>query len=236
MRINIVVPVHNEAKVLEPNVRSMIEQLQQIPDIDWELMIVENGSRDDTLAIAQKISDEFQQVQCLSLNNANYGIALKEGFLASKGDVIVNFDIDYWDVEFLEIASHVMTVKYDIIIASKNLLLSKDRRGWLRKIASYTFRMILFFLFGLRVSDTHGIKAWRNSEKLRNYFKQSVATHHTYDTEVIVRAMHDHCEVLEVPAEVLETRETDHHILKRVPQTLKELWDMFKRLKLEHAS
>jgi len=158
---------------------------------------------------------------------------LQTGFLAASGTIIVNFDIDYWDIEFVNIVSHVMQVKYDIIIASKNLLLSKDQRGLLRKVASYGFRMILFFMFGLRVSDTHGIKAWRNSEKMRHYFRNAVPSHHTYDTEVIIRAMYEHCEVLEVPVAVIETRASDRHILKRVPQALKELFDIYKRLKHE---
>lgn len=228
--VSVVVPVCNEAVIIQESIRQIVHKLHQIAGISWELLIVENGSRDHTLELAYQLADEFANIRVEHSKVANYGAALQQGLLAARGKVIVNYDIDYWDVEFLQIAMHVMEVKYDIVIASKNMLLSHDRRSLLRKTASYAFRMILFFIFGLRVTDTHGIKAWRNSPQMRKYFEISAPGHHTYDTEVIVRAMHDQAEVLEIPISVIETRTNDRHILKRVPQTLKELFHLYKRL------
>ncbi len=231
--VTIVIPVHNEEKILTQNVSAIIKELEGIDYFSWNILLVENGSTDKTLELARALKEKYPCVDFISSKTANYGAALQEGFLHSKSDFIVSFDIDYWDTKFVQVAAHVMQVRYDIIIASKNLLLSKDRRGLLRKIASYSFRMILFFVFGLRVSDTHGIKAWRNSEKIRNYFSKAFPGHHSYDTEIIIRAMHENCEVLEVPVEVIETRVSDRHILKRVPKTLNEIINMRRRLKTE---
>lgn len=221
--VDIVVPVHNESSVLEGNIRAIVAGFSAMNHFDWRILIAENGSTDDTPAIAARLSEEIAQVEWVKSPIANYGAAMREGFLASKADIIVNFDIDYWDLEFVAVVAHVMKVKYDIIIASKNLLLSEDRRGLMRKLVSYGFRMILFFIFGLRVSDTHGIKAWRNTPRMRHFFDVSSPSHHTYDTEVIIRAMHENCEVLEIPVEILETRVNSRHILKRVPQALREI-------------
>jgi glycosyltransferase involved in cell wall biosynthesis len=231
-KISIVIPVYNEELFVEENTKKIIENLSSKTNFKWEILLVENGSTDKTLERVKALAQEFSNVTYLALREANYGNALKEGLLSADGDVIVNFDIDYWDTEFVEIVAHVMKVRYDIVIASKNLLLSKDKRGLIRKIASYSFRMILFFVFGLRVSDTHGIKAWRNSEKIKNYFKLSKPNHHTFDTEVIIRAMHEDCQVLEIPVEVIESRETDRNILKRVPKALTEILEIFYRLKI----
>jgi len=229
--VSIVIPVCNEAVVIEHNVLAIQKKMEEIPDLEWELLIIENGSTDNTVKIAQRLCETYEPLQLYSLPKANYGVALQHGMQAATGKIIINFDIDYWDVEFVNLASHIMEIKYDIIIASKNLMLSNDHRGSLRKFASFTFRFILFFAFGLRVSDTHGIKAWKNTKNMQNYFSQSVPPHHTYDTEVIVRAMQDNCDVLEVSVEVFESRESDRLIAKRVPQALKELFDMFKRLR-----
>lgn len=229
----IVIPVHNEEKILLQNVSAIIKELGNPDYFSWSILLVENGSTDKTLVLAKELKEKFECLDFISSDVANYGAALQKGFLHCQSDFIVSFDIDYWDTKFVQVAAHVMQVRYDIIIASKNLLLSKDKRGLLRKIASYTFRMILFFIFGLRVSDTHGIKAWRNSEKVRSYFSRSFPGQHTYDTEIIIRAIHGNCEVLEVPVEVIETRVTDQHILKRVPKTIKEILSMRKRLKGE---
>jgi glycosyltransferase involved in cell wall biosynthesis len=233
-KISIVIPVHDEEAVLEASITSICQQLEQKPGLNWEILIVENGSRDQTLALAEKLSNEHARIQVLALADANYGAALQRGLLEVNGDLIVNFDVDYWDTEFVELVAHVMSVKYDIVIASKSLLLSRDQRGFTRKIATYIFRMMLFFMFGLRVSDTHGIKAWRNTEKLQRHFQNAKPSHHTYDTEVIIRAMRDGCEVLEIPSNVVETRASNRSLLKRVPEALREIACMFVRLNFSY--
>ena len=230
VRVSVVIPVHNEAAVLEDNVTKILEGLRAT-SFDWDLWLVENGSTDSTIEIAQRIAATDQRVKVLRLEEASYGKAMQLGLLTAPGDVLVNFDIDYWDVTFIEVAAHVVQVRYDIVIASKNLLLSKDRRGWIRRIASYCFRLILFFGFGLRVSDTHGIKAWRNTAAMREHFKQSAPSHHTYDTEIIIRAMRQDAKVLEVPIEVIETRASDRRLMKRVPQAMREIAKLFWRLR-----
>jgi glycosyltransferase involved in cell wall biosynthesis len=229
-RISIVIPVHNEAAVLQGNVTTICQRLRQQPKLDWEILLIENGSTDQTLALARQLSESNDEVQVETIGDANYGVALQHGFVTATGDVIVNFDVDYWDTDFVELVAHVMQVKYDIVIASKSLLLSQDRRGLIRKVATYIFRMILFFMFALRVSDTHGIKAWRNTKQLQTHFRQAKPTHHTYDTEVIIRAMRDGCEVLEIPINVAETRASSRSLLKRIPEALQEIASMYRRV------
>ena len=230
MKVSIVIPVHNEEAVLEASVLGIVRALRVRGYQDWELWLVDNGSYDQTPDIAQRLSREMPQLRYLRLEEPGYGRAMQEGLLRARGEVLVNFDIDYWDVEFLVVAVHLMQIKYDIVIASKNLLLSRDRRGLSRRIASYVFRAILFSAFGLRVSDTHGIKAWRNSPDMQRYFRESAPSHHTYDTEIIIRAMHDGRDVLEVPIEVIETRASDRRLIHRIPRALLETVQLFFRL------
>ncbi len=231
LSVSIVIPVSNEENVLEQNILAMLETLETISHLQWEIIIIENGSVDNTRSIVQKLVKENSGISVLCLPDANYGKALREGMLASTGDIIVNFDIDYWDINFLEEAVHIMKLKYDIIIASKQLPLSKDMRGPIRKITSFGFSVILYFIFGLPVSDTHGVKAWRNSERLKDYLRKSFPSKHTYDTEVVLRAIYDNCDILEVPIQVKETRRSGRHVLKRIPLALKELCQMYFRLK-----
>jgi glycosyltransferase involved in cell wall biosynthesis len=230
VRVSVVIPVHNEASVLEDNVHKIIGGLEKSP-VEWDLWLVENGSTDKTPEIARRLASTDSRIRVLELAEPSYGKAMQLGLLTATGDVLVNFDIDYWDIKFVEVAAHVVQVRYDIVIASKNLLLSQDRRGWIRRIASYAFRMILFFGFGLRVSDTHGIKAWRNTSTMRAHFQQSTPSHHTYDTEIVIRAMRQDAKVLEVPIEVIETRASDRRLMKRVPQAMQEIVKLYWRLR-----
>lgn len=229
--VSIVIPIHNEESILEKNVKGITSQLKKNDYFNWEILLIENGSTDQTLAIAESLAGAEKRIRVIQSSKPSYGRALQLGFLKSEGDLIVNFDIDFWDCEFVSLVAHIMQVKYDIIIASKNLLLSNDSRTFLRKSASYVFRMLLFALFGLRVSDTHGIKAWRNTVKMQKYFRKSKPSHHTYDTEIIVRAMHDECLALEVPIDVKETRAQTRSMMKRVPRALIEIFDLFYRFR-----
>lgn len=230
-KITIVIPIHNEEKILKENVLAILAGLKEISEFSIEMLLIENGSSDSTKKIAEELQAEFNFIKVISLTEANYGAALKAGVLAATGDIVVNYDIDFWDCKFLAISAHIMNYRYDIVIASKNLLLSKDHRGLIRRTASSVFRLILFFVFGLQVSDTHGIKAWRNNERIRNFFRISYPSRHAFDTEVIIRAIRDNCEVLEIPVEVKESRISEQHIIKRVPRALYEITEIYLRLR-----
>jgi hypothetical protein len=66
---------------------------------------------------------------------------------------------------------------------------------------------------------------------MRDFFRLSVPSHHTYDTEVIIRAMRNGSSVLEVPIEVIETRASDRRLIKRVPQAIREIVQLYWRLR-----
>jgi len=228
--VEIIIPVHNEEEILRYSVMDMNNKLQEL-ELDWAIHIVENGSSDETNKILQELKKEISRLKVSHLEEANYGKALKYGLTNSDADYLINFDIDYYDIPFVALAAKILSVKYDIIIASKNLLLSKDQRSLTRKLASFVFRVLLFLVFRLRVSDTHGIKAWRNTEKMQQYFSSSFPGRHTYDTEIIIRAMYEDKDVIEVPITVVERRDEVRSILSRVPRTLYELWQMQRRLR-----
>ena len=71
---------------------------------EFEVLVVENGSTDDTLVIARQIAAELPEVRVEHRAEADYGRALRSGLLDATGDVVVNFDVDYFDLDFLDAA------------------------------------------------------------------------------------------------------------------------------------
>ena len=65
----------------------------------------ENGSQDDTLEIAPARNPKIAEVRVVVLEEADYGKAMRAGFLASRGEAVVNFDADYYDLDFLDPSS-----------------------------------------------------------------------------------------------------------------------------------
>ncbi|MEI4920722.1 glycosyltransferase, partial [Klebsiella pneumoniae] len=67
----------------------------------FEVLVVENGSIDTTLADARAFADHDPVVSVLTRPRPDYGAAMRAGILAATGDVVVVFDVDYYDAEFV---------------------------------------------------------------------------------------------------------------------------------------
>ncbi len=121
--ISVVVPAYNEAALLGTAVRDMVDGLRAL-DAEFELHIVENGSTDGTPTIAARIAEAVPEVEVHSMRTANYGEALRTGLLASRGDVAVIFDVDFWDLQFLKEALDLLDASADpsgpvVVVGSK---------------------------------------------------------------------------------------------------------------------
>ena len=231
-RVSIVMPAFNEAEILATSVKSIVDGLRA-RSASFEVLIVENGSTDETLAIAHQIATELPEVRVEHRDEADYGRALRAGLLGAAGDVIVSFDIDYFDLEFLDAAvAKVDTVEGPaIVVGSKRGEGATDSRDPLRKFATAVFGTILRVMFGLRVSDTHGIKAMRRAVVVP-YAEVCTFGQDLFDTELILRLERAGLQTAEIPVEVHELRPARSSFLSRVPRTLRGLcrlrWALWK--------
>src|SRR4029077_17166225 len=101
-------------------------------------------------AEALRIAARAPEVRVLSLPNPDYGAALRAGLLDAHGDVVVNFDVDYYDLTFLERALARMAEPDHpaIVFGSKRQEGSVDNRSWPRKLVTFGFTTILHVGFG----------------------------------------------------------------------------------------
>lgn len=216
--LSVVVPVHNEQDSIRPNLEGMIGQLRDLTP-SFEIVLVENGSTDATRSVIERLQESYPELRLLALAEADYGAALRAGMAAASGSVVASFDIDYWDVPFVRDAMMLVQHRFDIVIGSKNLRLSSDRRALARRVVSQGFRFALSVGFGLRVSDTHGIKVWKKSDLLWNLMHRVRFTQSLFDTELVLRAQQQGLRIVELPVEVTETRQSSWRLLRRVPST-----------------
>ena len=106
--LSVVMPAHNEAGYLETAVQDVDDGLRA-RSLEHEILVVENGSIDDTLDIGQRLADELPAVRVSTRAVADYGAALRDGILAARGDIIVTFDVDYYDLGFVDDALALLT-------------------------------------------------------------------------------------------------------------------------------
>ncbi len=215
MKLSIIFPIYNEEGILRNSVDDIYNKLKN-EGTDFEIILIENGSKDKTLKIAKELKKE-SKVNLLILKQANYGNALRKGMLNAKGDIIVLFDIDYYDVNFLNIAMSIIeNYETDVVIGTKNILLSEDTRPVLRRIISRGYTLCLKMLFGLKSSDTHGIKVFKNTERLMQLINKTKMRGSLFDSELIIRMEKDGLNISELPVKVVEKRISSKGIIKRV--------------------
>jgi len=217
---SIVIPIYNEEEILLESVNSIISMCERTK-LTYELLLIENGSTDKTLEIAQSISNMNNSIKVHTLNQANYGNALKNGFSLAIYDLVVAFDIDYYSETFL-ITSLQLESEFSAITASKRLQTSEDARRLIRRIATNFFVTLLKVLFNTDLSDTHGMKAIKKSE-INKFIEQVVSTQDIFDTELLLRIERSGGKVKEVPTKINEIRPSVSLIYKRIPRTLKSL-------------
>ena len=216
-RVSIVIPIYRESGFLERALTDLVERLER-HDLRYEVLLVEQFSDQATIDESRAIAARHPHVKHMLLPEPDFGLAMRVGMLAAAGDVIVNFDIDYWDVTFARMCLALMLdFDIDLVIGSKNARLSVDNRAYSRRLISQVFRLVLQTVFGLRVSDTHGIKAWRRSPDLVEQVQACRFTRDVFDTELVIRGERAGLRLLELPVTVAEQREPRSSIFTRVP-------------------
>jgi glycosyltransferase involved in cell wall biosynthesis len=217
--ISIVLPAHNEQGYLEPAIKAVVAAGRD-RGLPFEVFVVENGSTDGTRAEAEGLAETFPEVKVLRSPVADYGRALKAGFLAAAGDVVVNFDVDFVDLGFLDQAVELVAGgKADVVVGSKRSPGSDDQRRAGRRAVTAVFSLVLRHGFGLHVSDTHGVKALQR-ESLLGLVEVCQFGADIFDTELIIRAERSGLAVRELPVSVADQRPPRTPIIRRIPRSV----------------
>jgi glycosyltransferase involved in cell wall biosynthesis len=119
--ISIVLPCYNEEAIIENNVNTILGYLKSLNKYNWEIVIINDGSRDKTGEIAEKLSKINDMVRVIHHPvNMNLGHALQTGFSNSRGDIIVVLDIDLsYSVDHIgRMVDKMQETSCDIVVAS----------------------------------------------------------------------------------------------------------------------
>lgn len=218
--LSVVMPAFNEEDTLSASVREVVQGLRSAQR-DFEVVIVENGSTDATLEIARSLAEEFSEVVVIELSRPDYGLALRAGFLGARGDLVVNFDVDYFDLEFLGDADILLEGHHPpaVVVGSKRSEGALDRRHWTRRLVTAGFSLALHTLFRLQVSDTHGMKAMQRAP-LEPLVERCRFGADLFDTELLIRAERAGLTVTGIPVEVTERRPSRSSIFRRIPRSV----------------
>ncbi len=163
MDISVVVPLFNEEESL-PELAAWIKQVMDENQFSYEIMMIDDGSRDDSWKVIQKLQQENPLVKGIKFRR-NYGksAALYCGFEAVQGDVVITMDADLQDSpdEIPELYRMIQKDGYDLVSGWKKKrhdpVLTKNLPS---KLYNWTVRRMT----GIKLHDMNcGLKAYRKN-------------------------------------------------------------------------
>ncbi|TKG96906.1 glycosyltransferase [Puteibacter caeruleilacunae] len=161
MDISVIVPLFNEDESL-PELIAWIKRVMDEHKFSFELVMVDDGSKDDSWKIIQDHSEKHDFIKGIKFRR-NYGksAALFCGFEVAQGDVVITMDADMQDSpdEIPELYNMVMQENYDLVSGWK-----KKRYDPISKtIPSKFFNATARRVSGIKLHDFNcGLKAYRN--------------------------------------------------------------------------
>ncbi|WP_347359013.1 glycosyltransferase [Bdellovibrio sp.] len=206
MDISVVIPAYNEALRL-PETLQALKSLcltEALPVNVVEVLVVDDGSGDDTRRVVEEISQDWSLLKVLGFSeNRGKGAAVKKGLIEARAPWVLVADADMatpWE-ELRKFQTFMDQA--DLIMGSRALPQSQIevRQHWLRQTMGKTFNKILRLFVGLPYKDTQcGFKFVRNDEG----FRQKILPHlsverFAWDVELILYTERFRRKVLEVP-------------------------------------
>lgn len=224
--LSVVIPVYNEEAILEASVGDLVSALDEA-GVRFEIILAENGSRDDTVALARALGEADPRVRTFSYPEPNYGGALREGIYRARGEYVVCEEIDLCDVDFhLRALELLRSGRARMVVGSKAMRGSEDRRPPVRRAATRLYNGMLRVTLGFRGTDTHGLKAFHRAT-VAPVAARCVVEHDVFASELVIRAQREGLDVVEIPIELEEKRAPSIHLARRVPRVLGNLGRLF---------
>jgi len=225
--VSIVIPVYNEEGILREAVTELIEGWRAVreslhaPELTFEVVIAENGSRDRTVELAEHLASEWPEVRTFSLGEPNYGKALRRGILEARGTWVICEEIDLCDLDFHRRAlEHLRHGDADMVIGSKAMKGANDHRPLMRRAATRVLNGMLRVALDFHGTDTHGLKAFHR-ETVLPVVEACVIDRDLFASELVIRAARGGVRVLEIPVRLAEKRRPAINLVKRVPNVLR---------------
>ena len=231
--VDVVIPVLNEAHVLEKSVDTVRRFLARGFDYSWKLVLIDNGSTDGTDQVAQRVAEKHADVEFLQLQQKGRGRALRHAWLKSQADVVCYMDVDLsTDLEELpKLIRAVAEENYDIAVGSRLLRESRTKRSLAREITSRVYNAVLKLCLATRFSDAQcGFKAV-SRQVVSRVVPQVEDESWFFDTELLVLAEKQGYRIKDVPVAWTEDDDSRVRIIPTAWDDLRGVFRLRRRLK-----
>jgi cellulose synthase/poly-beta-1,6-N-acetylglucosamine synthase-like glycosyltransferase len=230
--ISFVLPAHNEEK----HIFEMVRQTSMdagATSPGHEIIVVDDGSTDDTAAEVERAAGEFEHVRLVKVpENQGKGYAMRRGFQASRGELVcfIDADMDIHPSQVESLLARMRREDADIVIGSKRHPESRLDYPRIRRIYSTVYYLLILVLFRLPIKDTQtGIKVFRR-DVLKRVFPRVVCKQYTLDLELLAVAHSLGFSVAEAPIEIRFQRQYGRIGWRDVRNIIVDTFGIFYRM------
>jgi dolichyl-phosphate beta-glucosyltransferase len=213
--VSLIIPVYNESERLTEGLKKILRYLPRA-SYRSEIILVDDGSTDDTLALARSILASVKDKKILTHEkNKGKGAAIRTGMLEANGKYLIFSDIDF-STPITELTKILDGLKIaDVVIGVRR---HKDshvlkHQPKLREALGQVFTKLTSELVTPGILDvTCGFKGYR-SEAAKFLFKKSHVDRWAFDAEILFLAKKEKLKILQVPVTWSDTKGSKVHIL-----------------------
>ncbi|WP_318708312.1 glycosyltransferase [Candidatus Acetatifactor stercoripullorum] len=232
MMLTIIFPVLNERLRLEKGITRTVEYLDRIGFSDYEILIVDNGSEDETPQIADKLCRRYSRVKYERIPVRGVGAAFRRGVKLSHGDIVGYMDIDLsTNIKHLGEAIEIFKERPEIAyINGSRFAKASDTRGrkWYRKITSQGLLILLKVFLGMKSTDAIcGFTFVRKKTAVSLIKGCSRDNGWFYMIEFLLRAEKRGVRILDYPVEWEEDYNTTVKLFRTIFNYLKQIARLF---------
>ncbi len=222
--LSIVIPAYNEAIRIVPTIGAIASHVSDL-GFPWELIIADDGSKDDTVKLVEELG--FVNLHVLKApKNGGKGNAVQRGMLAAQGKYVLFSDADN-STPIEEVGKFLRVLdeeKYDVAVGSRAADGAEEaNKSIFRHILSGGLRALVNYGLRIKVSDTQcGFKMYTQDAAYRLHSAQTIMGF-SFDLEILYLAFKVGYKVTEVPVSWVDAPGSKVDTRKEVQRFLRDI-------------
>ena len=237
-KLSIIMPAYNEEKLIYHSLISTLDIVGEFVS-DFEIVAVNDGSRDNTLKEMKRAADTDSRIRIISSEkNRGKGNAIISGVSQAEGQYVafVDADLELNPSQLEGYLEKMIAENKDVVIGCKFHKDSQLEYPFKRKIISAGYYLMLLVLFHLNVRDTQtGLKVFK-MEALKPVAHLIRTSGFAYDIELLVALHRRGCMIAQMPVRVVYVRDGASKRIgfKDIVNVFKDTFAIFYRVYFKH--
>lgn len=233
-KLSIVIPSYNEERNLKKGVLDEVKNFLERRDLDYEVIVVDDGSSDDSVDLIKKYLVKDQNFKLIQNQHGGKANTVMTGMLKASEDIILFTDMDQaTPINQIEKFLPKFEQGFDIVIGLRQ---GREGAPLIRKLSAWGFTVLRRMILGLPFKDTQcGFKAFTKTviDKIIPIIKSEWGVVHFkggavnagFDVELLYLAKKYGFKIAEVP---VEWKYVDTERVQIVKDALAAIYDMFR--------